>query len=112
MKVVLTLCVLLLAACASPPKKVKESTASSASEAAAEANEKTPAKDDTVTCHNAKEKRVLTLQSAEIGCEVLYERSGEKMVAASAKNDPTHCSKVVERIRGNLEKAGFKCSGK
>ncbi len=109
MKAALTLCVLLLVACAGPEKKTKESTASSASEASAEANEKKPPVASTVTCQNAHEKRVLTLQTAEKGCEVVYERNGEKMVAASAKNDPTHCAKVIDRIRGNLEKAGFKC---
>lgn len=70
---------------------------------------KTPDAGSSVTCKSAKETRTLTNKPVGKGCEVVYDRGGEKTVAASAKNDPTHCGKVVDRIKGNLEKSGFKC---
>lgn len=109
MKAALMLCVLILAACAGPAKKGGESKGSvSASDDSSKA-EKAPETSFVVGCRNEKETRTLTNQSIDKGCEVIYERNGEKMVAASAKNDPTHCAKVIDRIRGNLEKSGFKC---
>jgi len=110
------LCVLVLTACAATEKKTVDvkaaasQKAAAANDAAAQKAEKALGSAGTITCKSATETRILTTQGIEKGCEVVYDRNGEKTVAASAKNDPTHCGKVAERIRGNLERAGFKCS--
>jgi hypothetical protein len=109
MKPALLLCVLLLAACAGSAKKGVESKVSASTDLEAAKAEKIAETSVAIQCQSNKETRLLTNRSLDKGCEVEYERNGEKMVAASAKNDPTHCAKVAERIRGNLEKAGFRC---
>ncbi len=116
MKLISLLCVFLLTACAATEKKGADAKAAAsgkaaaAGDAAAQKADKAIGAAGTITCKSASETRVLTTTPVDKGCEVVYERNGEKTVAASAKNDPTHCGKVAERIRGNLEKSGFKCA--
>jgi hypothetical protein len=113
MKAALMLCTCLLAACAVTPTKSASEKFESAQKIAASEGKEPPEKSldsiRSVFCRSGGETRKLVSEISEKSCEVIYERNGEKTVAASAQNDPTHCEKVVDRIRGNLEKAGFKC---
>jgi hypothetical protein len=105
------ICGLILAGCASsaPSPARKPAPRPSSPLPTADADDLPPAHTVTITCKSKQELRVLTNRPVDKGCEVLYDRNGEQSVAASAKSDPTHCDKVADRIRGNLERAGFSC---
>jgi len=65
-----------------------------------------------VICTLAKDKR--QIQSASIsggtGCEVKYTKWGETRVIGSANGDMGYCSRLVTKVKGNLEGAGFNCN--
>lgn len=119
MKIRCLLLGLLLAGCASSTaNKGAGATATAGAKASAQAEAKSDAKaavekasegSTSVTCESAKETRVLINKAVGKGCEVTYDRNGDKSIAGGAKNDLTYCAKIVEKIQGNLEKAGFKC---
>lgn len=63
-----------------------------------------------VICSWQKDLRELHhVARANGGCEVIYKKQGEDKVIAQAKRDISYCQKILNNVRGNLERAGFKC---
>ena len=61
------------------------------------------------TCLVGKDKRTVTLDKKEKGCEVNYQKFGEIKQVAWAENTPAICDRAFNNIRSNIEKSGFKC---
>lgn len=77
---------------------------------AGEKAEKTVETADKVTCKSGAEERSIAKRSVEGGgCEVVYTKGGEEKVIATAKADLGYCDKAHEKLKANLETAGFKC---
>ena len=65
-----------------------------------------------VTCKSGGDERTVATHKTETGgCEVKYTKNGETNSVANAVSDETYCNGVVGKIKGNLEAAGFTCSG-
>lgn len=63
------------------------------------------------TCTLKNDVRVLShIKLTDGGCSVSYSKFGEISEAAKARYNLDHCSAVYDRIRGNLESAGFDCN--
>jgi hypothetical protein len=63
----------------------------------------------TFTCSSGSDSRSLEIKDLESGCEVIYTKQNEPKTIAQAKNDKSFCSQTVDKVKGNLENAGFKC---
>lgn len=63
-----------------------------------------------MTCKNGSDTRTLDVVKKDAGCEVSYTKFGETTAPASSSNGTAHCESVKERIKTNLENAGFQCS--
>jgi len=62
------------------------------------------------SCQRDKDVRSFEIEvSQPKGCELVYSKHGSKEKIASSAHGTTHCEQVRERVRGNLEAAGFKC---
>ncbi len=63
-----------------------------------------------ITCISGGDTRTLEMSSGDGKvCRLNYTKAGETKEVASAAADPTKCNEVRDRIKGNLEGAGFKC---
>lgn len=63
-----------------------------------------------VQCTKEQDVRSVSVQAADGGgCDVHYEKLGQKNIVASAKNESKHCRDVYERIKKKLEDAGYGC---
>lgn len=63
-----------------------------------------------VTCQRADDKRTLSVESGPDGnCSVQYMKFGKMERAAWSAGNKSYCDSVRDRIRKNLETAGFKC---
>lgn len=73
---------------------------------------KTPAMTaETVTCVNEKDSRTIAVASeATKSCSVTYTKFGTAENIASSTQGTDHCKNVSDRIRKNLEAAGFTCN--
>lgn len=61
-------------------------------------------------CELGEYRRELkNLRQDDGGCRVIYTRDDEKQTVAEADNDLSHCDRVINNIRSNLEEAGFEC---
>ena len=110
---------LFATACTSKPKATTEATAKAEAVKTEAAKTATAATDKAATkapekgemlCERAKESRSLRLEDVQPkGCKLWYSNHGSEPVAWSDVG-PTHCEQVRDRIRTNLESAGFKCS--
>ncbi len=63
-----------------------------------------------MTCKNGSDTRTLEVVAKDSGCEVSYTKFGETTTPASSVNGTAHCDSVRDRIKTNLENAGFQCS--
>lgn len=100
-------------------EKFSDSAAASATASATTTKDKAEAKvadaksvesTDKVTCKQGTEERSLEKRTAEGGgCEVIYTKGGTPSVIANAKADLSHCDKVHDKIKTNLEAVGYKC---
>jgi hypothetical protein len=61
------------------------------------------------TCSKDKETRTLEVVTAGQGCELQYTKGGDTQKPATSVKGVTYCHTVFEKIKGNLEKAGYKC---
>lgn len=92
-------------------KKGEKSTAKAATAAATTTTAATtPAVAGTITCKNGSDTRTLSVVAQNSGCEVSYTKFGETTAPASSASGTAHCESVKERIKTNLENAGFQCS--
>lgn len=61
-----------------------------------------------VMCRNGKTVRTVRVIDRNGECVTIYTKSGIDKDVGGGKN-PISCTKIVENIRSNLEKAGWKC---
>ncbi|OQW47307.1 MAG: hypothetical protein A4S09_16055 [Proteobacteria bacterium SG_bin7] len=62
------------------------------------------------TCKNGGDERTLEMTSGDGKvCRLVYTKAGESKEVASGTSDNSKCNEIYERIKGNLEGAGFKC---
>lgn len=88
---------------ASPASATAVSSAHPKSEAAPQAMKP-------IMCVRETEQRKLETQnSSPSGCELWYTSYGNRHKIAWSTKAKTHCESTSERIRKNLESAGFKC---
>lgn len=78
---------------------------------APEQAETKPVAEGGVTCKQGGTTRTIEVKKADGGgCEVMYDRGdGTANSVANAKNDVTHCENVKNKIKTNLEGAGYQC---
>jgi hypothetical protein len=62
-----------------------------------------------VNCKNGLDERVIAAEPKGTGCQVLYTKSKVSIPTATSTRGTKHCEEVAERMKGNLERAGFKC---
>jgi hypothetical protein len=91
------------------PEAAKAAAATPAKDAKAEAAKATPASDMKMECDKKSDKRMLEVRPKEKGCELAYTKNGQEAVVASSQYSNAHCKATMEKIKGNLEKAGFTC---
>jgi hypothetical protein len=64
------------------------------------------------TCtKNSDTRKVAVVTSTSEGCGVVYNKAGQDKTVAVAKSDLSHCDTVAEKIKTNLQTAGFDCGG-
>jgi len=62
------------------------------------------------TCTNGDDVRTIAvLDGANGGCGVVYNKNGEDRTIAKADYQMDFCPSVQEKVKGNLEAAGFTC---
>lgn len=62
------------------------------------------------TCKNGGDERILEMTSGDGKvCRLVYTKGGESKEVASGTSEATKCNEIHDRIKGNLEGAGFKC---
>lgn len=118
-KVILLSMLLIVAACGSKEKKAE---VVSESDVAKSSVKKAPLKKapraasavtetvETIVCsYNTDTRNISSVKLANGGCEVYYEKFGEKKVVAAAKFDLNYCSQMARKVSNNLEEAGFAC---
>lgn len=66
--------------------------------------------DDGLVCANGKDKRSLEIRPAGSGCEVVYTKFEQENVIASGSTGKGYCEQTVEKVKSNLENAGFSCN--
>lgn len=76
-----------------------------------EATEKeaSPSQGSSVECTLGSEKRQIEIRPDGSGCQVAYTKGGEESIVANAKHDVSYCEQTLDKIKGNLEKAGYTC---
>jgi len=63
-----------------------------------------------IICKSGSDERKISISQPKAGgCEVHYTKFGKSSSVATALSDPGHCMKVLENIKGKLEKADFEC---
>lgn len=64
-----------------------------------------------MSCQNGTDSRFVRIETASPKeCKVLYSKWGSTESVATSSSGSEHCEKTVDKIKGNLEKAGYKCS--
>ena len=64
----------------------------------------------TYYCKVNKDIRQVNVEKASGRCEVFYTKYGEREQVAWAEATPTLCGDVSQKIRKNIEGAGFQCA--
>lgn len=63
-----------------------------------------------ITCTSGGDVRTLEMSSGDGKvCRLNYTKTGETKEVASGVSDTSKCNEIRDRIKGNLEGAGFKC---
>ena len=62
------------------------------------------------TCIVAGDKRIVTLDKGKSKCTVNYTKEGNTNEVAWGENHPDICQTAFDKIRTNIEGAGFKCN--
>ena len=124
MKILLLSLALVMGACSSNPKSSSSKKSQAKTKKAKASKEKVARKQvekpvspkryestkDQMTCSLNNDVRSLTHSKLDSGgCVVDYEKFGESRQVAKASSDLAYCGTVMDRIRNNLEKAGFSC---
>lgn len=98
------------------PAKATQETSKKEYTSSPSANSEFPAITGTeksaVTCTSKSDSRKISvLNVTEGGCGVVYNKMGEDKTVAMAKVDMNYCDNVSNKIKSNLEGAGFNCGG-
>ena len=63
-----------------------------------------------IACVRDSDERLMEIVEAQPkGCSLYYTKGGERSSIASSTNANTHCESVRDRMKKNLEEAGYKC---
>lgn len=62
-----------------------------------------------ITCKSGNDERVLENEVSASKCELRYTKFGQTSTAATGTSDLAHCGRVMDKMKKNLESAGFKC---
>lgn len=123
LKVLLMALVLTIASCASKDKGEAETKAEAATKEVKEVTKKAVKKAqekinsasvsetmETIVCtYNNDSRKISSVKLDNGGCEVHYDKFGEKKVVATASFDLGYCSQMANKVSNNLEEAGFTC---
>ena len=111
-----TTALITVAACSSapkaespPPKPTAVVAEPTPAATPAKAEKKDASPDTLVTCTLGSDKRVIEVESDDAGCEVHYTKGDKTSTVASDKAGRGHCDKTVDKMKGKLEAAGYKC---
>lgn len=63
-----------------------------------------------VTCKMGEETRTLTVTKDDAGCKTIYNKGGADTEVASGKASGEFCQSTMDKIKGNLENAGYVCN--
>ncbi len=113
---ILILATLFLIGCGSSGKKAEEAAdsteakAEASKEATKDSSKKVAASENAINCTMGGDKRTIDVVSNDQGCSVQYTKAGTSNEVASGSSGSAHCTNVAERIKGNLESAGFSCN--
>ena len=104
------------AAKTNPEHTAEKKSAAAPAKAGSEAkNDKKPqdgakaAADGMVVCTHKEDERKLEIVSEKTGCVVKYTKHQQASNIASDSHGDDHCHAVMNKVRGNLEGAGFHC---
>lgn len=64
--------------------------------------------EDFVICRNQKIVRTVRVVKREDACDTIYTKSGVDQDVGGGKHYQS-CTRILDNIRGNLEKAGWRC---
>lgn len=120
LRIILLGIALTLSACGSKEKveETKQSSKQSVKSSANTAKQKTSSAAtsavseviESITCsYNNDKRKISSVKLANGGCEVHYDKFGEKKVVATANFDLGYCSQMANKVSNNLEEAGFTC---
>ncbi|MCB0355794.1 MAG: hypothetical protein KDD40_02245 [Bdellovibrionales bacterium] len=116
MKIYLVYGIILLSfvACSSKNKKMDQSEMATKSENLVDSkstgSEKAQQALNNVECKIKKDIRFLKVVAKEPkGCELIYTKFGKEKTVAESAFGNEHCEKIMQKMQGNLESAGFKC---
>lgn len=63
-----------------------------------------------ITCSVKGDERFIEVRPDGSGCQVAYTKGGTENVVATAQNGTSHCEATMNKIKGNLESAGYTCN--
>ncbi len=123
LKVLVMALVLSVTSCASKDKETVAAEAEAAKTEAKEVTKKEVKKAqekmssasvtetmETIVCtYNNDSRKISSVKLDNGGCEVHYDKFGEKKVVATANFDLGYCSQMANKVSNNLEEAGFSC---
>lgn len=96
---------------AAPAKDSKDAKAAKKADGKkVEAKAAEAAPEGAITCSAGQDKRLISVKAVDKGCEVVYDKNGTVTAPGSAQNGTDHCKGIQEKIKTNLENAGFTCS--
>lgn len=97
------------AAKVAPADPAKPAAKPAASSSSASSNDGAATLTNLVTCKSGSDERTLEISKKDEGCAVHYTKFGEAQEIGAAQADQTFCQKLVDKVRDNLEAAGFTC---
>ncbi len=110
MKIFLSIAVaLFLVSCAHKGQSTKQETETQA-HAKTQKTSQQAVSDAKAECTHGKDVRTLEVVKSGQGCELNYTKMGNTNKAATSVKGSTYCHTIFERIKGNLEKSGYKCN--
>lgn len=60
-------------------------------------------------CSIKSETRTIEIVPDGKGCKTIYTKSGTPNTVGTGRNGTISCEKIAEKVKGNLEAAGYKC---
>lgn len=122
MKIQLTIMLFLVTSCASnqateskvaktPAPQAAPANESKKVEPSTQANSEKKLVVDSYSCNYQADVRKIYIESlTPAGCKLWYSKNNNNLPTASSQNGYSHCERISQNIRHNLEKSGFKCT--